>query len=270
MSRAPKPQLCANTVTTWRAASGRARPSSNMVRVLRPKRAFYWTRWKKLDLRPQAYLPLDISSAHLQSSARALQGEYPNLNIVPICADYTGEFDLPRIAGATRRVAYFPGSTLGNFEQARAQQFLRQMAQVCQSAGGALIGIDLKKDVQVLAAAYNDRAGVTANFNLNLLEHINRELNGDFVLENFAHRAIWDETQSRIEMRLISQCAQTVSIGGSKFEFESDEIIITEHSHKYAPQVFTHMAENAGWKVREKWMDERGYFCIFYLEVAPK
>ena len=223
---------------------------------------------KKADLRPQAYLPLDISGAHLQSSARALQGEYPNLNVVPICADYTSEFHLPRIAGATRRVAYFPGSTLGNFERTRAQQFLRQMATLCQRKGGALIGIDLKKDVQVLAAAYNDREGVTANFNLNLLEHINRELGGDFGLENFAHRAVWDEAHSRIEMRLISQKAQTVHIGEKEFAFEEGEIIVTEHSHKYAPEVFTQMAENAGWKVRQNWTDERGYFCVFYLEVA--
>lgn len=221
---------------------------------------------EKADLRPQAYLPLDISGAHLQESARALRNEYPDLNIVPICADYTGEFSLPRIEGASRRVAYFPGSTLGNFTRARAQQFLERMAQVCQGEGGALIGIDLKKDVQVLEAAYNDSKCVTANFNLNLLERINRELGGDFDVSRFEHRAIWDEANSRIEMQLIARGAQTVSLDGQTFDFADEEIIVTEHSHKYAPQVFTRMAENAGWKVREKWLDERELFCLFYLE----
>lgn len=221
---------------------------------------------EKAALRPQAYLPLDISGAHLQSSAHALQNEYPKLNIVPICADYTNGFELPRIEGATRRVAYFPGSTLGNFARARAQQFLERMAKLCQSEGGALIGIDLKKDVAVLEAAYNDRDGVTAEFNLNLLVRINRELNGDFELENFAHRAVWDEVNSRIEMRLISQCAQTVRVDEREFDFAEGEIIITEHSHKYAPQVFQTMAENAGWAVRETWTDARGLFCVVYLE----
>ncbi len=223
---------------------------------------------EKADLRPQAYLPLDISGAHLHLSARALQNEYPKLNVVPICADYTGEFELPRIEGAARRVAYFPGSTLGNFERARAQQFLGRMAQLCQSAGGALIGIDLKKDLQVLAAAYNDGAGVTAEFNLNLLARINRELGGDFALDNFAHHAAWDEANSRIEMRLISQRAQTVKIGERKFDFAAGEIIVTEHSHKYTPEIFAQMAENAGWTVRETWTDEQKYFGVFYLEVT--
>lgn len=218
---------------------------------------------------PAAYVPFDISREHLLDAAARLAAAYPRLNILPVCADYTRPFELPACDGASRTVVYFPGSTIGNFDPHEARAFLRAAADRCGPGGGLLIGVDLKKDPAVLHAAYNDAAGVTAAFNLNLLVRINRELDGNFNLDRFAHYAFYNPRLGRIEMHLISQADQVVTIGGHRIAFGEGETIFTEGSYKYTLGEFQSLARSSGWEVQTVWTDPRELFSVQYLRVRP-
>jgi L-histidine Nalpha-methyltransferase len=215
---------------------------------------------------PAGYAPIDVSCQHLRRSAQVLGAEYPDIEILPICADFTRplEAPVPR-KPAARRAVYFPGSTIGNLTTDEAVALLRRTAGLCGRGGGMLLGADLRKDPHVLEAAYNDRQGVTAAFNRNLLVRINRELGGDFVVEQFAHRAFYNPAQGRIEMHLVSRCDQKVHIGDAEFLFAKGESIRTEYSHKYSLPCLRMLAEAAGFTVADVWTDELQYFSVLYL-----
>ncbi|HEY3268475.1 MAG TPA: L-histidine N(alpha)-methyltransferase [Armatimonadota bacterium] len=216
-----------------------------------------------------AYVPLDISRDHLRRSADRLAGEYPGLPVHPVCADYTAPFRLPAFEQANARWAvYFPGSTIGNFHPNEAIPFLRRVASVVGPGGGLLIGVDLKKDTRVLEAAYNDRRGVTAAFNLNLLHRINRELGANFNPDQFQHYAFYNEGRGRIEMHLFSLADQTVRLNGTELAFEADETILTEVSYKYSLDDFARLAADAGFTVQKVWTDPACLFSVQYLAAA--
>ncbi|MGE5608905.1 MAG: L-histidine N(alpha)-methyltransferase [Bacillota bacterium] len=217
---------------------------------------------------PVAYVPIDISRTQLMHAAGAMAAAYPHLEVLPVCADYTQHFAVP--AGckeADRTVVYFPGSTIGNFEPREAKDFLSRVRAVCGPGGGLLIGVDLKKDPRLLHLAYNDAAGVTACFNLNLLARINRELQADFVIDRFAHYACYNARRGRMEMHLISLIRQRVHIAGETFEFREGESILTESSYKYAIHEFDHLARECGYRLTRTWVDERHLFSVQYLTV---
>lgn len=219
--------------------------------------------------RPAAYVPIDVSSDQLAETGRALAHEFPSLQIAPVCEDFTHAVQIPATrARAAKRVVFFPGSTLGNLTPVEADAFLRQTARLIGVGGGLLLGIDLRKPVDVLLAAYNDAAGVTAMFNLNVLRRVNRELGGTFDLAYFRHRASYDEDRGRIEMYLDSLVPQTVHVAGETFDFEGGESILTEYSHKYDLDDFTILAREAGFRVKQTWTDDARWFGVLYLEVA--
>ena len=218
---------------------------------------------------PVAYIPVDISKDQLQTSATLFHKRFSQLEILPVCADYLQPFDLPSsLQTANRNIIYFPGSTIGNFEPRDANLFLRRLADLCGKGGGLLIGVDLQKDRDVLEQAYNDREGITAQFNLNLLVHANRELGADFDLGNWRHRAIYNSSAGRIEMHLISEIDQTVHIADHEFCFSSGEKIITEFSYKYTPEGFAALANTAGFEFARMWTDDARLFGVFYFTVA--
>ena len=217
-----------------------------------------------------AYVPVDISPEYLERATRELACDYPALRIVPVVADYTAPFDLPRGERGARTVAFFPGSTIGNLEPDQARDFLRVVARLCQGGGGLLIGVDLKKDRAMLEAAYDDAQGVTAAFNLNLLTRINRELGGDFDRDAFRHRAFYDEAEGRIEMQLVSARRQTVRVGTSAFRFDEGEPITTEYSYKYDPGAFAELARSAGFTCVRMWTDDQRLFGVQYFGVERR
>jgi dimethylhistidine N-methyltransferase len=214
--------------------------------------------------RPAGYVPVDVSGAHLNAAADELAGDYPGLDVVPVVADFTDEFTIPRAPGS-RRVVYFPGSTIGNFDPQEADALLRRVALIVGEGGGLLLGVDLQKDVAVLERAYNDAAGVTAAFNRNILERANRELRADFDPDGFRHRAFYNAARSRIEMHLVSGAEQRVRIGGSTFHFAEGESIHTEHSYKYDVAELAARAARCGLRLDEAWTDPRNYFAVLYL-----
>lgn len=217
---------------------------------------------------PAAYIPVDISCEHLEISARALTERYPELDILPVCADFTLPFTVPKPSVPPEKIViYFPGSTIGNFTHAEATRLLGQLAGLCAPGDGLLIGVDLKKDVAILESAYNDSEGVTSDFTLNLLRHINRELGTDFLLENFRHDAFFDEEEERIEIRLVSLRSQTVNVGGVAIEFDEGEPIRTEYSHKYSLAGFEKLARSAGLAIEHVWSDADNLFSVQYLTV---
>ena len=217
---------------------------------------------------PAVYIPVDISEKQLRESAVLFQKLFPDLEILPVCADYLQPVVLPSSnRKAARNIVYFPGSTIGNFEPTEAEEFLCRVANVCRQNGGLLIGADLKKDPHVLEAAYNDSAGVTAQFNLNLLDRINRELGADFDLDQWRHRAIYNSDAGRIEMHLISEIDQFVRLDEQKFHFRRSEKIITEFSYKYAPEEFAALAGKAGFEFVQMWTDDARLFGVFYFGV---
>ena len=218
---------------------------------------------------PAAYVPVDISREHLASTAEQLAAEYPDIEVLPVCTDFTKPFPLPvPNRPAARNVVYFPGSTIGNFGPTEALALMKVMRDEAGDGGGLLIGVDLVKPREVLEPAYNDAAGVTADFNLNLLRRLNREHEANFDLESFRHDAIYDEENTRIEMRLIALEKQTVRVGDEQIEFEQGEHIVTEHSHKYGLNQFAEMAAEASFEVREVWTDDTDLFSVQYLEAA--
>jgi dimethylhistidine N-methyltransferase len=217
--------------------------------------------------RPTAYVPVEISRDHLEASAEALQAEYPHVEVLPVCADFTQELTLPSPEKPVdKTVVFFPGSTVGNFAPDEAVDFLRRCAKVAGPSGGLLIGVDLKKDRQVLQRAYDDASGVTAAFNLNLLRRINDELGADFDLDAFAHRAVYDEDEGRIEMHLVSERDQVVHVGGEDIVFAKGESIHTESSYKYHVAEFVELAREAGFDLGQVWTDPDRLFSVQYYE----
>lgn len=218
---------------------------------------------------PAAYMPIDISRAHLIDLAAAVARDYPGLQVVPVCADYTQDFPLPEPpARAAAKVGFFPGSSVGNFAPAQARAFLARVAGLVGRGGRFLVSTDLKKDRRVLDAAYDDARGVTAAFNLNLLARANRELGADFDLAAFRHRALYDEAEGRMEMHLVSLRAQTVRMDGRAFDFAEGESIHTENSYKFEIDGFRALAAEAGFRSLATWTDGAGYFAIHGLEAA--
>ena len=216
-----------------------------------------------------AYVPVDISAEHLLTSAKDLANDYPGLRVLPVCADFTQPFDLPECpSDVGRRVVYFPGSTIGNFTPEQADKCLALAADLCGTGGGLLIGVDLKKDRETLEAAYNDAEGVTAEFNLNLLARINRELDADFSKDQFEHKAVYDEKNGRIESYLVSLCEQEVTVDETVVSFNEGESILTEYSHKYSLADFQVVASVAGFSVRKVWTDARSLFSVQYLTIS--
>jgi dimethylhistidine N-methyltransferase len=219
-------------------------------------------------LRPIAYLPIDISRRYLQDEAQRLAEEFTWLNVHAVCADFTGKLELPYHVDSTNKVAFFPGSTIGNFLPDQAVGVLEEIRLMVGDGGGLLIGVDLQKDSETLNAAYNDRDGFTEQFNKNLLLRINRELGADFDLEQFRHHAFFNEEKHRIEMRLVSLQDQQVTIGNRVFQFKKDQSILTEYSHKYTVEHFQKLAEKAGFCLVKTWRDEHRLFSVHYLSVV--
>lgn len=225
---------------------------------------------------PVAFLPVEISKEHLVEAADRLHRAFPAVEVLPVCADFFGEYRLPETSSACARVAvYFPGSTIGNMPRGDRHALLTSFAEHCRAGeagsqrdGGLLIGFDLVKDEASLVAAYDDAAGVTAEFGLNLLARANRELSADFDLAGFRHEAVWDEAESRVELRLVSRAAQTVSVGDESFSFAEGDVIVTEHSHKFTPEGFAREASAAGLEAVQVWTDDRGWFAVGWFEPA--
>jgi dimethylhistidine N-methyltransferase len=216
-----------------------------------------------------AYVPVDIARDHLLESATALSSLYPDLEVLPVCADFTNSFEAPQASRPIRRsVVYFPGSTVGNFNEGEVQCLLSSIRELVGPSGGLLIGMDLQKDVAVLEAAYNDQQGVTSDFNLNLLARINRELKADFAIDQFEHRAQYNEPAGGIEIEIVSRVEQTVRIDDDVFEFAAGEAICTEHSHKYRLEDFGSLAQAAGLKEARRWTDSQEYFAVVLYEVT--
>jgi dimethylhistidine N-methyltransferase len=213
-----------------------------------------------------AYVPVDISEDHLLQSARQIREEFPDLDVLPVVADFTQPFQLPtpRVM-PVRNVVYFPGSTIGNFTNDAAQELLAVMHGEAGADGALLIGVDLQKDPAIIEAAYNDSAGVTAEFNLNMLRHLNREFGADFDVDAFTHSAEYNEDEGRIEIRLVSEQDQEFTVGNESFSIGKDEAILTEYSHKYTLDGFAAMAEAAGFRVARVWMDADRLFSVQYL-----
>jgi dimethylhistidine N-methyltransferase len=219
--------------------------------------------------RPAAYIPVDISEKQLRKSTALFGKIFPDLEILPVCADYLQPVVLPSPHHKpARNVVYFPGSTIGNFEPNEALEFLRRIANVSGRGGGLLIGVDLQKDQSVIEAAYDDNARVTAQFNLNLLARLNREIGADFDLSQWRHRAIYNSEAGRIEMYLISVPDQTVHIGAREFHFRAGEKILTEHSYKHTPEGFIALARQAGFDFVKLWTDDARLFGVFYFSCS--
>lgn len=212
-----------------------------------------------------AYVPLDISRDHLLETAADLRDRLPGLCIKPVVADFTAEIQLPEEISEVRRAVFFPGSTIGNFPPEEAIELLRRIADLVGTDGGLVIGIDLEKDLNVLEPAYYDSQNVTAAFNLNLLHRINRELDANIRVEDFAHIAFYNRELSRIEMHLRSLKQQTIQIENHEFDFDKDETIHTESSHKYTIERFAQMAAKAGFQVQQVWTDTREWFAVLHL-----
>ena len=221
-------------------------------------------------LRPWAYVPVDISQAALAAAAQRLSREFGWLHIFAVVGDFSQPLRLPvrRARAGRRRVVYFPGSTIGNLTPEEAQAFLRMTRGQVGRSGAMLVGVDLKKDANVLHAAYNDARGVTAAFNLNLLQRINRELGADFDLRRFRHYAFYNPQLGRIEMHLVSLERQPVNVGAYRFEFAPGETIHTENSYKYAGEEFAALAAEAGFRAERAWRDTQNRFALFGLVAA--
>jgi len=215
---------------------------------------------------PVAYVPVELSAEPLRRSVDQLAVEFPRLPLQPLCADFSKPLRLPIPPRAPRRtVVYFPGSTIGNFESREAAVLLRKMRNEMGDAGGILIGVDLKKDPAVIEAAYNDRAGVTAEFTLNMLRRLNRDIGSNFNVSAFAHRAHYNPMAGRIETHLVSRCEQQVKVGRVNVPFHADEAIQVEYSCKYSLEDFAALAARAGLAVQQVWTDAERMFSVQYL-----
>jgi dimethylhistidine N-methyltransferase len=217
--------------------------------------------------KPARYVPMDISGAHLQTASALLKKEFPALQIQPMVADYTSAWKLPAALPQTgKRVAFFPGSTIGNFSPQQAQTFFNNCAQHLKG-GALLLGVDLIKSPDVLHAAYNDAQAVTAAFNLNLLARANRELGSDFDLTQFTHSAFYNAPLQRIEMHLLSMKAQTVHLNGRAYAFHEGETLHTEYSHKFTIAGVQQAAQSAGLQAGPVWTDPQHLFGLLWLDI---
>lgn len=219
-------------------------------------------------LRPRRYFGIDISREFLRQSVHSLAQDYPWLEVHAACADFMQELNLPAGAEAGKKLAFFPGSTIGNFEPQEALIFLQQVRRMVRPDGALLIGVDLKKDPDILHAAYNDSAGITAQFNLNLLQRLHTELGAQINPQGFRHRAFYNAARGRIEMHLVSYFAQDIRIQGQRFHFEPGESIHTENSYKYTLEEFHALARAAGLRPRQVWLDAERLFSVQYLSAA--
>lgn len=217
------------------------------------------------------YVPVDISKEHLLQSAEMLRGLYPHIPILPVCADYHHPFSIPRpTRNISHNVIYFPGSTIGNFHSKQAIRFLKQAAYICGENGGLLIGVDLEKDRATLNAAYNDRKGITAAFNLNILHHVNRILETNFDINNFEHHAFYNNDIGRIEMHLVCLSEHQVQLGKNVISFQKGETIRTESSYKYTIPKFQNLVKQAGFVPVKVWTDDQSLFSVHYLVLSEK
>jgi len=213
-----------------------------------------------------AYVPVDISSEHLHASAQQIREQFPHVDVLPVVADFTQAFALPKpTVMPVRNIIYFPGSTIGNFEHDMAVDLLRVMYQEAGKGGALLIGVDLQKDADIIESAYNDSAGVTAEFNLNMLQHLNRDYGANFDVDEFAHSANYDEDKGRVVLELVSQADQSFAVGDTAFDIADGEAILTEYSHKYTLDGFASMASTAGLSVEKVWMDAKQLFSVQFL-----
>ncbi|MEX1226266.1 MAG: L-histidine N(alpha)-methyltransferase, partial [Marinobacter sp.] len=212
-----------------------------------------------------SYLGIDISRDFLLESTRKLAEDYPWLEVHAACADFCQRLRLPRNLNCERLVGFFPGSSIGNFEPSGAQAFLGGLHRTLPKGSGLLIGVDLLKDRATLEAAYNDAAGVTAQFNLNLLHRLERELGANLDPDRFSHKAVFNEELGRIEMHLVSTMAQVISVAGESFRFRAGETLHTENSYKYSVAGFQAMARRAGFASRAVWTDRQQHFSVHYL-----
>ncbi len=213
----------------------------------------------------KAYVPVDIAGEFLAIEAATLRKDYPRLKILPVVADFMQSFVLPNDVSGLPKIGFFPGSTIGNLDPHEAVAFLRHAGVVLGQGSVMIVGVDLVKDAGILNAAYNDAAGVTAKFNLNLLRRLNRELGGNFKLDTFEHQAFYDHDKSRIEMHLASRKRQKVKVAGATFDFRAGETIHTENSCKYTPDSFRRLARKAGWSPLDMWTDKAGLFSVHAL-----
>ena len=215
---------------------------------------------------PVGYVPIEISSEVLRRSAEHLARRYPNLAVLPVCADYLGEYELPTPPRpSAKRVVFFPGSTIGNFRREDAADFLRHIGATCGAGGGFLVGVDLHKETSILEAAYDDAKGVTAEFERNALAHLNREFDADFDLSRFAYESFYNERERRIEMYLVSSTAQRVRVADATLELAAGERILLEYALKFTPRDFAELAGQAGFDVRQVWTDPEALFSVQYL-----
>lgn len=219
-------------------------------------------------IEPKGYVPIEISKEILLRMTEELHTEFPSLNVLPVCADFSQDIELPltvdRVPG--KKVIFFPGSTIGNFNPQDAIMFLRKFGNMIGQGGGLVIGVDLKKAPDVFKLAYDDPHGVTAEFNMNLLERLNREADAGFDLTNFEHQAFYNEKLSRVEMHLVSRIAQLVKVHDLVIRFKEGETIHTESSYKYSVEEFSELCAKAGFKIKKHWKDSQHLFCVYYFE----
>jgi len=217
---------------------------------------------------PRMYVPIDIAGDFLDQTIARMRARYPQLETRGVIADFTTDFALPADLPRMHRAGFFPGSTIGNLDEAETLSFLRRMRRHVGKNGSAVIGADMKKNLDTLLAAYDDREGVTAAFNVNLLARVNRELDGEFPLDRFVHEARWNASESAVEMHLISLDARTVRVDGRRFAFEAGETIHTESSRKYDERSIADLAARSGWRVAACWSDSERRFAVFGLEAV--
>ncbi|MGB5076615.1 MAG: L-histidine N(alpha)-methyltransferase [Sphingorhabdus sp.] len=220
-------------------------------------------------IEPSAYVPIDISGEYLRDSAAVLQRKFPGLSVIPVVADFTGTMVLPATIDGVERLGFFPGSTIGNFIPRSGVNFLRHVREVLGQNARLLIGFDRIKSTNILIPAYDDAAGVTAAFNLNLLARINRELDGDIPIIAFTHRAVWNDIEARIEMHLEAMRDMQFGVAGQQFTMSAGETIHTENSHKYDLRSLRLLLRAGGWTPIADYSDSKDWFTIVLAEAAP-
>ncbi len=217
---------------------------------------------------PAGYVPIEISKDILLRMTEEFGDEFPQLRVLPVCADFSQDIELPVSVDSQsgRKIIFFPGSTIGNLSPEEAIQFLRKFSLMIEPNGGLLIGVDLKKDKDTFQLAYDDPQGVTADFNLNLLERLNREVDASFETRNFRHEAFYNEELGRVEMHLKSLIPQLVRVNQTVFRFREGETIHTENSYKYSVEEFCELCAKAKLKIKQHWQDSKNLFCVYYFE----
>jgi len=217
---------------------------------------------------PAGYVPIEISRDILLRMTEELHEEFPSLEVMPLCTDFNQDINLPQQLDSNnyKKVVFFPGSTIGNFGQQEAVTFLKKIGRIIGHGGGLVIGVDLKKNPEVLKNAYDDPHGVTADFNLNLLERLNREISANFNLDNFKHEAFYNEELGRVEMHLVSKIAQLIKVNETIFRFKEGESIHTESSYKYNVDEFAELCAKAKFNLKSTWKDSQNLFCVYYFE----